>query len=179
VGFEASHLPSVVHCTPEGATTIEMHVARPNKLIEAAGNGAPAMAIFPGPSAYVHPGWYPSKAVDQKAVPTWSYVAVHAQGTLSCFDGEDLMRHLKEFTDKHEAGRTEPWSVSDAPVDYIRKLARAIVGIRLKVERIEGSWKLQQHHSISNRRGLVEGLEAEGSATAREMARVIAATLID
>ena len=37
-----------------------------------------ALAIFQGPSAYVSPSFYPSKALTGKVVPTWNYQGVHA-----------------------------------------------------------------------------------------------------
>ena len=54
------------------------HVARANAVWKA-GEGE-ALAIFLGPHAYVSPNWYPSKAATGKAVPTWNYITVHAQG---------------------------------------------------------------------------------------------------
>ena len=42
-----------------------------------------ALAMFQGPHAYVHPGWYPAKREHGKVVPTWNYVVIQAHGTLS------------------------------------------------------------------------------------------------
>ena len=60
--------------------TLYGHVARPNPQWKAAAPGAPALAIFLGPDAYVTPFWYPTKQQTGKVVPTWNYVAVHAHG---------------------------------------------------------------------------------------------------
>ena len=82
--------------------------------------GVESMAIFAGPDAYVSPSWYATKQETGKVVPTWNYVAVHAYGELVVHDDpvwlEDLVRRL---TDHHEASRDEPWSVDDAPADFV------------------------------------------------------------
>jgi transcriptional regulator len=58
-----------------------------------------------------------------------------------------------------EAPRTEPWQVSDAPPDYTATLLRAIVGLRIDIERIEAKAKLSQNHPAANREGVIRGLD--------------------
>lgn len=168
----AAHLPVIATETPDGLI-LDAHVARGNPIWRAAGDGATALAVFQGPHAYVHPGWYPSKAEDGRVVPTWNYVAVHAHGRLSAaHDGDWLARHLDAITAQQEADQTRPWAVSDAPDDYIAGLRRGIVGLSLRVERLEGVWKMNQHHPDANRRGAIEGLGA-GDDDARRVAAVM------
>ncbi len=72
--------------------------------------------FFAGADAYVSPGFYPSKAEHGKVVPTWNYVAVHAYGMAEVFTDADRLRTLvSALTDRHEAGRINPWKVADAP----------------------------------------------------------------
>ncbi|PJA60790.1 MAG: transcriptional regulator [Rhodobacterales bacterium CG_4_9_14_3_um_filter_71_31] len=165
----AAHLPVIATQTPQGLI-LEAHVARGNPLWRAAGDGAAALASFQGPHAYVHPGWYASKAEDGRVVPTWTYIAVHAHGRLEAVhDGAWLTRHLDAITAQQEADQPRPWAVSDAPEDYIAGLKRGIVGLRLAVGRLEGVWKLNQHHAEANRRGVIAGMSA-GGADARRVA---------
>lgn len=158
--YHASHMPMVLREAAEG-WVLEGHVAR--------GNGhwavlpLPSLAVFQGPQAYVSPAWYPAKREHGKVVPTWTYIAVHAHGMLEAVRDEGwLMAHLAALTDANEAGRAEPWAMTDAPGDYIAGMARAVVGLRLRVERLEGAWKLGQHRSAADRAGTVAGLEATG-----------------
>jgi transcriptional regulator len=48
---------------------------------------------------------------------------------------------LERLTNRHEASQPAPWAVADAPRDYIDKLMAAIVGIEIRIERIDGKWK--------------------------------------
>ena len=160
-GIEASHVPMVARRGADGALGLETHVARANAHWRAA--PAESLAIFQGPHAYVHPGWYPSKAETGKVVPTWTYIAVHAHGRLEAMTDEAWLRaHLDALTDAQEAARPEPWAVSDAPPRYIAGLSRGIVGLRLTVERLEGAWKVNQHKPEADRLGTRDGLAGAG-----------------
>lgn len=159
-GIEISHVPVVVR-EEAGETVIETHLARANahwKLTDAR-----SVLIFQGPQAYVSPSFYPSKQVDGKVVPTWAYIVVHAHGAFEAFnDPEGLGAHLEALTNRHEAGRAEPWAVSDAPVPYVAALKRGIVGLRFRVSRLEGKWKVNQHKSAADRQGTYAGLMQSG-----------------
>lgn len=171
---EAVSLPMIA--TRDGeALVLEGHVALANPLWRLAEGGTAALAIFQGPHAYVHPGWYPSKREHGKVVPTWNYVVVQAHGTLSVTRDPDwLAAHLARLTDAREAGRPEPWSLADAPEGYIAALQRGIVGLTLRITRLEGIWKIAQHHPEANRRGVIAGLAASDAAGDRAMAAVMA-----
>lgn len=151
--LSATHLPLQV-ITDRGEIRLEGHVARANdhwRDLEGAGE---TLAIFQGPQAYVSPSAYPSKAEAGKVVPTWGYITVHATGALRAHDDADwLHRHLTSISDHFEAGRSEPWAVSDAPDSYIAARMRGIVGISLAVTRLEGSWKLNQNKSDADQNG--------------------------
>ena len=163
-GLSATHIPMLARETVDGAVELEGHVARANDVWRTAGSGISALAIFQGPQAYIHPGWYPTKKVDGRAVPSWNYIAVHAHGFLEAVEGPDWLRaHLADLTDANEAGRLEPWALSDAPEDYLDAMVRAIVGLRLRVERFEGNWKMGQKHRLENRLGAIDGLLASSN----------------
>ena len=66
--------------------------------------------------------------------------------------------------------RDRPWSVDDAPAKYVRGQLRAIVGIELVVESVEGKAKLSQNRSDADRRGVIAGLRAEGDPAAHRVA---------
>ena len=167
----ATHAPVVVR-EERDELLLEFHVARQNPHWQLAGQKT--LAIFQGPQAYIHPGWYRSKAEHGRVVPTWTYVMVHAHGTLAAMEGEtELLSHLSQLTDRNETGREQPWAVSDAPEKYIHGMTRAIVGLRMKVERLEGSWKLNQHKSDGDRAGVQSGLAAEADTNARAISALM------
>lgn len=157
-GYHASHVPMVLK-EEGGGLVLETHVARPNPHWQAVAAPFASLAVFQGPQAYVSPSWYPTKREHGRVVPTWNYVAVHAHGPLVAVEEGDWLRaHLDDLTAHNEAGRPAPWAVSDAPDDFIGKLTRGIVGLRLEVDRLEGTWKLIQHRSHGDRLGTIAGL---------------------
>jgi transcriptional regulator len=143
-----------------GEMVLEGHVSRANPLWKLS-RQTPALAIFQGPQAYIHPGWYPTKKQDGRAVPTWNYIAVHVHGSVSAVQDEKwLEEHLQELTLRNEAARREPWAISDAPPDFIGALMKGIVGLRLTISGIEGNWKMGQKHPLENRLGAARALAA-------------------
>jgi transcriptional regulator len=167
-GLCATHLP-VLH----EADGFLGHLARANPHRQRAGDGE-ALLIFPGPQAYVSPGWYPSKAEHGRAVPTWNYEAVHVYGTLTWFDErERLLDAVSRLSARHEAGRPDPWSPADAPPEYIERLLRGIVGVHLSPTRVEAARKLSQNKDEADRAGVIAGLAAEPSHQARSVAELM------
>jgi transcriptional regulator len=144
------------------------HVARNNDQWRQPAQGE-SLAIVRGPDAYVSPSWYAAKAEHGRVVPTWNYVTAHVYGQLAVHDDpawvEDVVRRL---TAKHEAARTESpgqapaWSVDDAPRKFIEGQLRAIVGLELRITRIEAKAKLSQNRPATDIPGIVAGLAARG-----------------
>jgi transcriptional regulator len=159
-GIEANHLPLLLE---EGV--LRGHFARANPVWKSLQKNAEALAIFLGPHAYVSPNWYPTKAQTGKAVPTWNYITVHAHGCLTLQDDPVWLRaHVGALSEAHEAGRAMPWSVEDAPGDYIESMLRAIVGFELSITRLEGKWKLSQNRGSADRAGVRDALVQDGHA---------------
>lgn len=137
------------------------HVARANGLWQLADTNPDVLAIASGPNQYISPNWYPAKAEHHRVVPTWNYLSCHLYGRLSTFDSrERLLDVLNRLTTHFEAAQPRPWSVHDAPADYIDKLLGAIVGLELTVTRIECKFKLSQNHPKANQDGVLDGLAA-------------------
>src|SRR5882672_8029586 len=144
------------------------HVARNNDQWRKLALGE-SLAIVRGPDAYVSPSWYAAKAEHGRVVPTWNYVTAHVYGELVVHDDpawvEDIVRRL---TAKHEAARTETagqapaWSADDAPRKFIEGQLRAIVGLELRITRIEAKAKLSQNRPAGDVAGIVAGLTARG-----------------
>jgi len=165
-GLAANHLP-----LERVDGKLHGHVARGNEL--ASMDGADVLVIFRGPDGYISPNWYPTKRETHREVPTWNYAVVHVRGTLRVIDDATWLRgFLERLTDRHEAGQPSPWRVSDAPEDHVEKSLRAIVGLEISIDRIEGKFKLSQNHPAGNRVGVVEGLrqrDGRGDANLAEL----------
>lgn len=167
-GLIATHLPFLY----DPATgRLLAHMARSNPQRHGAGDGE-ALVILSGADAYVSPEWYPSKALDGRQVPTWNYEFVHLHGALEWFeDRERLLDAVRRLSDHHEAGRPRPWSVADAPADFTERLLRGIVGVEMRVTRVEARRKLGQNKPEADRRGVIDGLDASPDPRDRQLAR--------
>ena len=88
-------------------------------------------------------------------------------------DTPSLLRHLNELTDSHEARFPERWSVADAPPAYVEGLTKAIVGVEIAVDRMEGKWKVSQNRPLADQQRVIAELEALGSHASQEMANLM------
>ncbi|MGO8870784.1 MAG: FMN-binding negative transcriptional regulator [Acidimicrobiales bacterium] len=178
-GLEASLLPLLMSDTADRVTG---HLALANPQWRHADLDVPAMVTWRGPDAYVSPSYYPSKRVHGKVVPTWNYVTVQARGTLVLHEDEGWKRALVgSLTAWHEAGFPSPWSVDDAPSDYVDGLLASIVGIEVRITWLEGKWKLSQNRPESDIAGVIAGLRGHDPASnearvAEVMVRSVAAS---
>jgi transcriptional regulator len=162
-GFEATPIPWMLRRSPD-STLLVGHISKANPLARTLSGSVDAIVIVDGPDGYVSPSWYPSKAESGEVVPTWNYVSVHLHGRLSLVDDAGWLREMVEsLTVRYESERDQPWSVDDAPADYIDRMLRGIVGVEFVVERVEGKAKLSQNRSEADRAGVIVGLRAEGA----------------
>lgn len=138
------------------------HVARKNDhwRLEPVGE---SVVVAHGPDAYITPSWYRSKQEHGRVVPTWAYITAHIHGELIIHDDPVWLEWVvRLLTDKHEGERAEPWSVSDAPREYIERMLKAIVGIELRISAIEAKAKLEQGEPAADIDGVVAGLRGAG-----------------
>lgn len=160
-GLMANLIPFTLHVGREHGI-LRAHLARGNKQLNALREGAEALVVFQGPECYVTPSWYPSKAENGKVVPTWNFAMVQVRGKPVVFDDATWLRaQIDEMTNNHERQREHPWTVSDAPEDFITAQLKAIVGIEIPISSIEGKWKVSQNRLPADRQGVIDGLRAE------------------
>jgi transcriptional regulator len=174
-GLEANHIPVETLSEPAPHGSIRGHIAHANPLWRTYRAESEALAIFQGPQVYISPSFYPSKQATGEVVPTWDYAVVHARGVLRFIQDAAWLRALvSRLTDAHEAARTPPWKIDDAPPPYIEKMLSLIVGFELSIVSLTGKWKLSQNHPAANRRGVVEGLRAATDEDSRGVADMLA-----
>ena len=138
------------------------HVARNNSQWRVPALGE-AMVIVRGPDAYISPAWYATKREHGRVVPTWNYITAHVYGRLVIHDDPAWVEaNVRRLTAHHERDRETPWSVDDAPEPYIAGQLKAIVGVEIVIDRVEGKFKLSQNRSDADIAGAIEGLEARG-----------------
>lgn len=175
----ANHVPFLLEAaepTPHGLGVLRGHVARANPAWRLCGQARACLVMFQGVQGYVTPNWYPSKREHGKVVPTWNYAVVHAHGHARAIDDAAWLRaNVQALTSQHEAREAAPWHVADAPADYIDQMLKAIVGIEIVIERLEGKWKTSQNRPPADREGVAQGLYARGDDASLAMAPLVKA----
>lgn len=170
-GLVANLLPFVLKSGDSERGVLQAHMARANPQWREL-DDQPALVVFRGPDAYVSPSLYASKKETGKVVPTWNYAMVQARGTARVQDRIDwLTPQLTALTTAREATRPQPWSITDAPPDYVEAQKKAIVGVEIEIAGLEGKWKVSQNQPEANRRSVVAAFSAEEST--REMAELV------
>jgi transcriptional regulator len=168
----SGELPVVVpsHFVYDGDRRIELHLAKPNPVWEAVGQGCEAIFTVLGPFVYIPTDWSadPGTPVEY-GVPTSYYAAVVASGWLRPVDDPDeladlLSRQLARF--QPQGGHAEVVPGDNA---YGRKL-RAIRGLRLDIRDVRAKLKFGGNKAPEHQRAISDKLAqraAPGDAAAR------------
>ena len=136
----AAHVPFVLG---EDGGWWEAHLARSNPILRALSEPRPALVIVSGPDGYVSPDWY--GLPDQ--VPTWNYVAVHLRGQLELLEEDALPPHAARLSAQFES-RLAPkpaWTEDKMDPEALMRMRRMIRPVGMRVETIDGTWKLNQN----------------------------------
>lgn len=150
--------------------TLRCHLSRGNPQWKALAESPEALVVFQGIDHYITPSWYPQKAIDHKVVPTWNYAMVQARGRAVVIeDAAWLHANVAALADAHEGHRPRPWSLAEAPESFVASQLKGIVGIEIAITALAGKFKASQNRPVADRAGVVEGLAAEGDASALAM----------
>ncbi len=163
----ASHLPLLLK-QQEGKGpfgTLVGHMAIANSQSKRAA-GKEVLAIFAGPHTYISPTWYQ----EEKTVPTWNYVAVHAYGRLELVpDSQEKLDILRQTVNVYERNMPVPWTVPE-PSEFLTRLVDQIVAFQIPLGRLEGKWKLNQNHPLARRQRVIAALRSRSDEASREIA---------
>lgn len=161
----ATHLPVLAarasaSAEDGGGIIIEGHFARANPQWRALEQdpAARTLIIFHGPHAYISPTLYTSA----DRVPTWNYVAVHATGqTRIDHSRAGKLGMLSRLIAHHEPTYQQQFDA--IPAETVDSLLNAIVAFSLRVETLEGKFKLGQHRLAGDRPEMRAWLEQGGA----------------
>ncbi len=148
--------PVVIRELDFGEVALDFHLSRGNALSPHIVQGFRAIALATGPDAYVSPDWYES--ADQ--VPTWNYLSVEAEGSVAPLNDDELVALLDDLSAQEEA-RLLPkkaWTRDKMSPGRFEAMMRGIIGARLTVDRLEGTFKLSQNKAEADRVGVVAAL---------------------
>ena len=149
------------------------------------------MILFTSPvHHYITPKFYvETKPSTGKVVPTWNYAAVQCYGAMTVFfDGsapetsEFLTKQINDLSKQSEEkifgydgqeGRVSAWDVNEAPESYVNLLRKAIMGVEIRITKIQGKWKMSQELAKGDREGVIEGFEKLGTEIGDDIARTV------
>jgi len=164
----ASPLPFAVDYASDGTPLLSFHVARGNPLMALADSRTPWLMAVTGPGAYVSADWYASP--DQ--VPTWLYQSVHLTGPAAVMSEAELDGHLDEVSAVFETTLAPKplWTAAKMPAGRRSAMKKAIVGVMMRVDAVEGSFKLNQHKSDADHMAVANALAARPDPASQAIA---------
>jgi transcriptional regulator len=166
-GPTATHLPLRV-AKAGNRQILRGHVARANSQWKSWKDGDKVLAVFSGPHTYVSSSWY-----DHENVPTWNYQAVHVHGTIRLTNPEETLESLRDLTDHYEQSSIHPVSVDGMSEDFLQREVRGLVGFEVRIEKVEGAFKLSQNRDAKNYREIIRRLEERGDPASSYVARAM------
>lgn len=162
----ATHIPLELVKDEQDNWMLHGHIARPNPQWRTLQDNPDVLVIFMGPHTYVSPSWY-----NHRNVPTWNYKAVHVYGKATIVEGEALIEMLRKLMARYEnAHSKKPDTYDDIPADMLKHDLRGLVGLEIKVERIEAVSKLSQNRDAESYNSIVEHLKDMDVYDAKRMA---------
>jgi transcriptional regulator len=169
----ASGLPFLLEYGADGTPRLAFHVARHNPLAKLADGISPWLMAVSGADAYVSPDWYVS--ADQ--VPTWLYQAVHLTGPVRLQSDAELGVHVDDLSAKFEnwLAPKPPWLTSKMTAGRLDAMKKAIVGLVMTAEEIEGSFKLNQHKSEADYSAIADAMAQQTDPAAQAIGKLMVA----
>jgi transcriptional regulator len=167
----ASSLPFYLAASDDGTPQVWLHLARGNPLLRLADSANPWVLAVTGPDAYVSADFYVS--TDQ--VPTWLYQAVHLTGPARLLSEAELGAQIDALSAKFEAwlAPKRPWTSDKMSAGRFEAMKKAIVGVMMTVDDVEGSFKLNQHKSEADFVAVAGALAAQADTGSQQISRLM------
>ena len=164
----ASLLPFYLRHADDGTVEALFHTARHNPLARLADGTTSWLLAVNGPDAYVSADWY----VSPDQVPTWLYQSVHLTGVVRVLSDDELAVQIDALSAKFEDWLLpkKPWTSAKMTAARLETMKNAIIGFVMKVEEVEGSFKLNQHKSEADYAAVAGALERRTDTGSQQIA---------
>jgi predicted FMN-binding regulatory protein PaiB len=158
-GLVSTPLPLLPVFADDGrVVAVEGHFARRNVQVAALRAQPRATVLWLGVQGYVSPSWM----TDRTQAPTWNYATAQLQVDVRFDDGPDgILRHLRELSERQEAGRPNAWSIDEMGPRFAQ-LAQRVIAFRAEVVDCRQRYKLGQDERDDVFADIVTGLSAAG-----------------
>ncbi|GGA38055.1 FMN-binding negative transcriptional regulator [Psychrobacillus lasiicapitis] len=163
----ATHLP-LGFSEKDGDYYVTGHMAYGNPQWRTFEVNENVLVMFQGPHAYISSSWY-----EHENVPTWNYQAVHAYGSASILDEEELRQELSEMLLKYEKHRENPVMWEKLSPSILERELKGIVGFKIKIHEVQAAYKMSQNRNEKDYINIVQKLQEEEDTNSQEMAKVM------
>ena len=147
-GLEANHLPFLVDFKNNTPQSLLGHIAIGNPIYQNNKDNEEVLVVYKSEDSYISPNWYPTKKANHKVVPTWNYQSLHFYGKIKFLkDIKSLLKIVGGLTKIYEmqAEESDPWTIKQAPKDFMKEKLSNIVGIQIDITKILAKSKLNQN----------------------------------
>lgn len=159
--LRVTHIPTIFDrdAGPNGA--ILGHISAQNPQRAAFDGAHEAVIVFRGPQGYISASWY---AKQEAVVPTWNFAVVHASGRPTRItDASRVRAFLARLIRKYEASvGSSTYDFDKLPDGYVTGLMKGIAAFEMRIERLEGKFKLGQERSPADKQGVLGHLQKGG-----------------
>jgi len=139
---EITHVPFVLKEKTESEIFVEFHLAKDNFQSRQFEINAVCGLLVSGAHGYIS-----SSVYEKENVPTYNYESVYLTCESSVLNPSELEIHLEELVTQFEKGRTPELKYEGFSRSMIDSYLPEIIGVRLKVLKMEGAFKLSQNRS--------------------------------
>ena len=157
--LRVTHIPCFIDRTRGEFGTVFGHISRNNPQNKTFDGDHPAVIVFRGPHGYISPSWYTGTG---NSVPTWNFGVVHASGKLQPVAEKKTLRALlAKLIDKNEDYSKSKYNFAKLPDSYVDGMLGGVIGFEMKIELLEGKFKLGHERGEGDRKNMVDHLKAE------------------
>ncbi len=147
---DITHVPFVFKDTDSENPIVEFHIAKVNFQSNRFESNALCGLLISGAHGYIS-----SSVYEKENVPTYNYESVYLTCESSLLTLSELENHLDELVDHFEKSRSLPLKYKNFNKEMITEYLEEIVGIRLKVVKMEGAFKLSQNRNKKDLEAIV------------------------
>lgn len=167
----ATHIPMELVTDEDKNWSIIGHISRANAQGKTFEEGSEVLIVFQGAHSYISSSWY-----EHLNVPTWNYISVHLYGSIRIQSDDEVHNALTRLMNRYESPATSPVAINKLPEIYVHSELKGVVGFEVKVNRIQGAYKLSQNRNDADYSNIISALEklkeADATLIAKEMKKM-------
>jgi len=147
---EITHVPFIIKEIDSTTWQVEFHIAKDNYQNKRFEESTICGLLVTGAHGYIS-----SSVYEKENVPTYNYESVYLTCEGSVLSIPELENHLNDLVHHFERQRSTPLKYKNFNRSMIDEYLTEIVGVRLKVIKMEGAFKLSQNRTATDLEAIV------------------------